>query len=78
MSYKIIPSEEVVRLVEAKKQGEFSATINKLEKGSALCIPVRDWNRRTSAAHYFLGKYNRGRKTVSVLRIGEYYYVVKL
>jgi hypothetical protein len=77
---QVITKEEVRRVIENKKLGEFTAAINKLESGEALCISVQAFKRRfnTSIPHYFLGKYNRGRKLVSCQRVGDFYYVIKL
>ena len=77
---EIVTKEQVSRLMEAKKEGEFTGTIKKLEKGGALRISPQEFKKHfnTSIPHYFLGKYNRGQKTVSCLQFGEYYYVIKL
>ena len=54
--------------------------LNYLEKGAALRISPQEFKMRfdTSIPHYFLGKYNRVQKTVSCMRFGDYYYVIKL
>ena len=75
---EIVPQQLIKQLIDDKKKGEFSNTIKKLQKGEALCISPKEWRRRTSIPHYFLGKYNRDEKTVSVLRLGDYYYVIRL
>ena len=77
---EIVNKEQVSRLMAAKKEGEFTGAINQLEKGSALRISPQEFKKRfnTSIPHYFLGKYNRGQKTVSCLQFGEYYYIIKL
>jgi len=77
---EIINKEQVSRLIEARKEGEFTSAIKQLEKGSALCISPQEFKKHfnTSIPHYFLGKYNRGQKVVSCLRFGEFYYVIKL
>jgi hypothetical protein len=77
---EIVPKEQVSRIVEAKKAGEFTIAINQLEKGAALRISPQEFKMRfdTSIPHYFLGKYNREQKTVSCMRFGDYYYVIKL
>ncbi len=76
----IVPKEQVSRIIEQKKQGAFTSAINQLEPGSALRISPQEFKMRfdTSVPHYFLGKYNRRQKTVSCIRYGEYYYVIKL
>ena len=74
-----VNKEQVSRLIEAQKRGaEFTSIIQKLEKGAALCIAPQEWNRRTSIPYYFYGKFNRGQKTVRVLKLGDYYYVIRL
>ena len=75
---EIVTQEFVKELIEDKKNGDFSRTIKKLQKGEALRISTKEWRRRTTIPHYFLGKYNRDEKTVSVLRLGDYYYVIRL
>ena len=75
---QVVSKEEVTRQIEARREGEFTGAIRQLEKGGALCIALREWNRRTPIPNYFLGRYNRQQKTVSVLRVGDYYYVIKL
>jgi hypothetical protein len=75
---EIVTQDFVKQIIEDRKNGEFSKTINKLKKGEALCISPLEWRKRTSIPHYFLGKYNRDEKTVSVLRVGDYYYVIRL
>ena len=77
---EIVNKELVSRLMAAKKEGEFTSAINQLEPGSALRISPQEFKKRfnTSIPHYFLGKYNRGQKTVSCLQFGEYYYIIKL
>ena len=80
MKTETVTKEQVSRLIQAKKEGEFTRAINQLEKGSALRISPEEFKKRfnTSIPHYFLGKYNRGQKTVSCLQFGDYYYVIKL
>ena len=80
MQCKIISKEEVCRVIQKKKAGEFTHAINQLETGEALCISVQEFKQRfnTSIPHYFLGKYNRGRKLVSCQRVGDFYYIIKL
>ncbi len=75
-----ISKEEVRRVIENKKAGEFTAVINQLESGEALCLSIQEFKRRfdTSIPHYFLGRYNRGQKLVSCLRVGDCYFVIKL
>ena len=77
---EIITKEEVRRVIEKKKAGEYTNAINQLETGEALCISVQEFKRRfdTSIPHYFLGKFNRGRKLVSCQRVGDFYYIIKL
>ena len=75
---EVVSQEIVNRIKEEKKGGEFSKAISSLKKGEALCISLMEWRRRTSIPHYFLSKYNRRQKTVSVLRIGDCYYVIKV
>lgn len=77
---QVVSKEQVSRIVEAKKEGEFTGAINQLEPGSALRISPQEFKKRfaTPVPHYFLGKYNRGQKMVSCIRFGEYYYVIKL
>ena len=75
---EIVNKEQVNRLIKSKKEGEFANAIRQLERGAALCISPHEWKKRTSIPYYFLGKYNRGKKVVSCLRFGEYYYVIKL
>ena len=77
---EIVSKEQVSRIIEQKKQGEFTGAINQLEPGSALRISPQEFKMRfdTPIPHYFLGKYNRGQKMVSCIRFGEYYYVIKL
>ena len=75
---EIVNKEQVRRLLKAKEEGEFTSIINQLEKGGALCISTQEWQKRTPIPYYFLGKYNRGQKIVSVLRFGQLYYVIKL
>jgi hypothetical protein len=77
---EVISKEQVSRAIEKKKAGEFTAAINQLEHGEALSISVHEFKRRfnTSIPHYFLGKYNRGSKVVSCLRVVDYYYIIKL
>ena len=77
---EILTKEQVSRIVEAKKAGEFTQAINQLEPGAALRISPQEFKMRfdTSIPHYFLGKYNRGQKMVSCMRFGDYYYVIKL
>ena len=77
---EIVSKEQVSRIIEQKKQGEFTDAINQLEPGSALCISPQEFKMRfdTPIPHYFLGKYNRGQKRVSCLKFGDWYYVIKL
>ena len=75
---EIVTQEFVSQMIDDKKKGEFSKAIKTLQKGQALCISPKEWRKRTSIPHYFLGKYNRDEKTVSVLRLGDYYYVIRL
>jgi hypothetical protein len=75
---QIVRQELVKEIIEDKKNGEFTKTINKLKQGEALCISPLEWRRKTSIPHYFLGKYNRQGKTLSVLRLGDNYYVIRL
>ena len=75
---QVVSKQEVDRQIVARKEGEFTSVIRQLEKGSALCFSLREWKKRTPIPNYFLGRYNRQQKTVSVLRVGDYYYVIKL
>jgi hypothetical protein len=75
---QVVTKEKVESMIKARRQGEFTPIINQLEKGGALCISPNEWKKRTPIPYYFLGKFNRGQKTVSVLRHGDYYYVIRL
>jgi len=77
---EIVSKEQVSRIRQAKKEGLFSGAIDKLEPGSALRISPHEFKKRftTSVPNYFLGKFNRGQKTISCISFGEYYYIIKL
>lgn len=75
---EIVSQDYVNRIVAAKKAGEFAEIINRLEPGSALRIVMQEWKKRTQIPFYFLGKFNKHRKTVSVLKHGDSYYIIKL
>lgn len=77
---EIVSKEQVNRIKEAKKEGEFTRAINQLEPGSALRISPHEFKKRfsTPVADYFLGKFNRGQKRVSCLKFGDWYYIIKL
>lgn len=77
---EVVSKEQVSRIRDAKKEGEFTGAINQLEPGTALKISPHEFKKRfaTPVPNYFLGKYNRGQKTVSCIRFGEYYYIIKL
>jgi hypothetical protein len=77
---EIVSKEQVSLIVQAKKEGEFTRAINLLEPGCALRIFPQEFKQRfdTPVPHYFLGKYNRRKKTVSCLKYGDCYYIIKL
>jgi hypothetical protein len=75
---EIVTKEQVNRLIQNKKEGEYASAIRQLEKGAALCISTREWKRRTSIPYYFLGKFNRNRKMVSCQKVGDFYFIIKL
>ena len=77
---EVVSREQVNRIKAAKKDGEFTGAINQLEPGSALRISPHEFKKRfaTSVPNYFLGKYNREKKTISCLKYGDCYYIIKL
>jgi hypothetical protein len=76
----IVSKEQVRQIVQAKKEGEFTRVISLLEPGCALRISPQEFKQRfdTPIPLYFLGKYNRKKKTVSCLKYGDSYYIIKL
>ena len=75
---KTVTKEKIDQLIKSKNEGPYTSIIQQLEKGAALCIEPQEWNKRTSIPYYFHGKFNRGQKTVRVLKLGGYYYVIRL
>ena len=77
---EVVSREQVNRIKEAKRDGEFTGAINQLEPGTALRISPHEFKKRfnTPIPDYFLGKYNRGQKRVSCLKFGDWYYIIKL
>lgn len=75
---EIIHKHEVQKCFAAQKAGLYSEVLEKMEQGMALRFRPGEWKMRTPLNLYFLGKYNRGRKTVSVRKIGQDWLVVKL
>lgn len=77
---EIISKDVVRKIVAAHKGGEYAQVINQLKPGEALRISHKDFKIRydTPLTQYFLGKFNRNGKTISCLKYGDYYYIIKL
>jgi hypothetical protein len=75
---QIVSRQDVQDTLTAKQAGEYSPIIEKMSSGEAIRIHCGEWKKRTPVPFYFLGKYNRGKKTVSVRKVGSYYFVIKL
>jgi len=75
---QVIERDEVQKCLAAQKAGLYSEVLERMECGMALRFGPGEWSMRTSLPLYFLGKYNRGKKTVSVRKVGQDWLVVKL
>ena len=75
---QVIERDEVQKCLAAQKAGLYSEVLERMEQGMALRFGPGEWQMRTPLPLYFLGKYNRGRKTVSVRKVGQDWLVVKL
>ena len=74
----IVNQDEVQKCLAAQKAGLYSEVLERMERGMALRFGPGEWQMRTPLPLYFLGKYNRGKKTVSVRKVGQDWLVVNL
>lgn len=80
MVMELITKVEVEKLMEVRKKGPYGHAVDQLQPGEALKISPREFRLKydTPVPDYFLGRFNRQGKTISCLKHGEYYYIVKL
>lgn len=75
-----ISKAEVDHLLSIRRGGEYTFQVGQLQPGEALRISYKEFKIKydTPLTQYFLGKFNRGGKTIRCLKHGDYYYIIKL